>query len=360
MKEKQLIFFTRDIDHGGEAVFIRLLNSHLKNFKNTFISVLGRKNRKDTTYLDEKVMLGEVIITKAAINKLKKLNLENKVILNFVFGLQSVGYLKHFSKKNSIISAFHTNITGRLSPHWPFQMLSKIICINFFNKHSSKLIFLTHAQKNEYRKLAWRKRTFDSKAVVINNFIEKEIIIKKEKIKRFTDLRILFVGRLKKSKGFDDLINLSSKLDKKNVQITAIGKGPLAKKLSRTSIHYLGEIDNPKILKEYDKNNILILPSYSETFGMVILEAMARGLVVLASNLPAINEYFINTRNGYLFRAGSITEMESIIEYLIKNPNKIKIISNNNLKDILKFTSEKKVLEYLKVYNEVTNKNAKK
>jgi glycosyltransferase involved in cell wall biosynthesis len=86
---------------------------------------------------------------------------------------------------------------------------------------------------------------------------------------------------------------------------------------------------------------------------MVILEAMARGLVILVSDIPGMREIVKEGRNGYLFPPGDIKKIKEKILYLKNNPKEIRRISENNLKDIWKFTTEKQVSKYLEVYKAV-------
>jgi len=60
-------------------------------------------------------------------------------------------------------------------------------------------------------------------------------------------------------------------------------------------------------------------------------------------------------RNGYLFKPGDIEKMKELILYLNNNHQEIERISNNNLKDIHKFTAKKQIPKYIKVYEEVLN-----
>jgi len=110
---------------------------------------------------------------------------------------------------------------------------------------------------------------------------------------------------------------------------------------------------NLSLNKYYDKSAILILPSYSEAFPLVILEAMARGLVILVSDLPGMREIVEEGRNGYLFNPGDLDKIEDLIFHLKNNKNQIKKISKNNLQDVHKFTSDILIPKYIKIYEDI-------
>ena len=88
-------------------------------------------------------------------------------------------------------------------------------------------------------------------------------------------------------------------------------------------------------------------------FPVVIQEAMARGLVILVSDIPGMREIVKDGRNGYLFPPGDVENMKELIIYLKNNPKEIERISNNNLKDIWKFTADSQIPKYVKFYEEV-------
>jgi glycosyltransferase involved in cell wall biosynthesis len=217
---------------------------------------------------------------------------------------------------------------------------------------NNKLVFLTNAQKQSYKKLCFFKKKMEYQSVIINNFIESNYIIQ-NKTNNLRVINVLFVGMLSYFKGVSDLINLIEMFRKNSrIKFSIVGNGPLGKDVPNyENVKYLGSINHDFIYDIYDNNNILILPSYTEVFPLVILEAMARGLVILASDLPGMSEIIIEGRNGYLFPPGDIIKMNKHISYLMENPKKIKQISNNNLKDIWKFTDEKQGSKYLNLLN---------
>ena len=203
-----------------------------------------------------------------------------------------------------------------------------------------------------FKKICCFKKTFDKKSIFIHNFIESGYILDK-KIIDTNNLKIIFVGRLKKFKGFNHYIRLIEETPQ-DIKFTIIGDGKLKTKIpQRPNVNYIGVVNNDIIFKYYDASNILILPSYSEVFPMTILEAMARGLVIVVSDIPGMREIIKEGINGYLFPPGNVEKMKEIIIYLKNNPKEIERISKNNLKDIHKFTANKQIHEYIKVYEEV-------
>ncbi|VVB77914.1 Glycosyltransferase Gtf1 [uncultured archaeon] len=347
---------------GGELVVIEKIIKYMNKQKISSEIISFTKNKNHRSIIFEK-FFDEEIITLKKLGILKDYTKDSEIIFyHYIFNFSSLIfllYLKIFCNKKIIcvfhnnIDSFNINILKEL-----YYLIRKITIINLSIFYADKLIFITETSKKGFLKFCIMYKKINKNSYVINNAIEKSIILKKSNIK-YNTMNILFVGRLSKYKGFIDFISLV-KNSKEDLKFRIIGEGKLKNIIpSSKNLEYLGFIKNEDIFKYYDKSNILILPSYNETFGLVILEAMARGLVVLASDLPAIREYFVEGRNGYLFPPGDVEKMKELILYLKNNPKEIERISKNNLRDISKFTAEKQASKYIKVYEEVLKENEK-
>lgn len=239
------------------------------------------------------------------------------------------------------------------------NVINKIVNLIFFiplnalflNIHlfsCNKVTFLTKAQSADFRKVALSKRTFDRKIAVVGNFIEKDLIKVSNHIESKKN-RILFVGRYTNLKGFHDLIEISKNIPE--AHFTIIGDSNFS--TVQKNITNLGRLPHEKIIEQFDANDIFFLPSYTEVFPMTILEAMARGLAVLISDLPGISEIVEDGTNGYLFKPGDRIDIENKIRQLIFNSDEIQRISKNNLSRAEDFTAVKQIKEYLDIYEEV-------
>jgi len=327
----KIYFVTCSLKEGGEAVFIDKLSFYLKRRKWN-VRTIPIRNKKYSS----------------------KIDLENTLSQHFVYGLKSLLTLfKFYIRNNNVISTFHNNLSSNSAYKRAIYKMRNWVILNLVTMFSKKIILLTRQQQLKMEEKILFKGIFNRKSVVINNFIEKESIIKD---KENLNDKILFVGRYTPIKGFEDLIKLASEL--KDVDFSLIGDNNFRSNLPNLKNH--GKVNNLKILKYYDKSSILILPSYNEVFPMTILEAMARGLVILVSDIPGMREIIKEGRNGYLFPPGDVEKMKELILYLKNNPQEIERISKNNLKDIWKFTAEKQVKRYIKVYEEVLNEKMKK
>ncbi len=191
-------------------------------------------------------------------------------------------------------------------------------------------LFICHTQKS---KVCIKKEGYGHKKVEV---IPLGVDLDRFKPKKSSNQRqktILFVGRLVEEKGVMDLYEafkncfLTSKSD--NPKLLLIGEGYLKKKLIRISqidgLENSINIENhpyESIHQIYKKADLLVLPSKStktweEQYGMVLLEALATGLPIIAYDSGAIKEVLQGT--NLLIKEGDKKALAYSIKRLIGN-----------------------------------------
>jgi glycosyltransferase involved in cell wall biosynthesis len=90
-------------------------------------------------------------------------------------------------------------------------------------------------------------------------------------------------------------------------------------------VTFHGKVPQDELIQHYDRCDLLLVPSlWQEPFGLVVAEAMARGLPVIASNIGGPAEILTHEINGLLVEAGNERALALAIIELIKNPEKRK------------------------------------
>jgi glycosyltransferase involved in cell wall biosynthesis len=138
----------------------------------------------------------------------------------------------------------------------------------------------------------------------------------------------LFVGRLSIEKGVETLLKAWEALGN-TIKLKIVGDGPLASMVNlasqaNPSIEWLGSRSPEDVYALMGVAACLIFPSQCyETFGLVVVEAFARGTPVIASRIGGIEEIVEHTKTGLLFAPGEDRDLTARILWLKRNPQKV-------------------------------------
>jgi len=180
-------------------------------------------------------------------------------------------------------------------------------------------------------------------------FDEKVIENEKKKYGFFRGSKIIgYVGRLHEEKGLNILIDAFYQLSRRfdHLYLLLAGDGPERKKLERQVTHldlekkvlFLGyKEDIPLFLNLID---VFVLPSITrESFGIVLIEAMACSKVVIASNLGGIPEIINNGVDGFLFNPGNEKELADLLSKALSDEKMVKEVEEKAFKKVKKYFS---------------------
>ncbi|MDA7836642.1 glycosyltransferase family 4 protein [Salibacteraceae bacterium] len=144
-----------------------------------------------------------------------------------------------------------------------------------------------------------------TKIIEIPSGIERERMMEKDDINTREGVRkFLFVGRFDRLKGLPELYKAIQRIDvRQGFSFTIVGPIPEEKKMDNSAVTYTGEVNDVSALtKIYDDHDVLICPSFSEGMPNVIMEAMARGLAIIATDVGATS-LLVSEENGILFKS---------------------------------------------------------
>jgi glycosyltransferase involved in cell wall biosynthesis len=126
-------------------------------------------------------------------------------------------------------------------------------------------------------------------------------------------LKVAFIGRYERRKGVEELTTVMKRMSADLIDFNLIGPIPDNKKLTQANITYHGLIKGDEEIQGIlDDCDILVVPSMAEGMPTVILEGMARGLAIIASDVGAVNTE-VSEANGWLMKAGSEADLYSYL-----------------------------------------------
>lgn len=163
---------------------------------------------------------------------------------------------------------------------------------------------------------------------------------KTTKIKSFHNnkLKFLFTGRVVYTKGIKVLLDaweeLNIKYGEDKFELNIVGSTVkntenLMKKLPNNIIyhHYLFDAE---LRRMFDECHVLIHPTFFESFGMVIMEAMSYNMPIITTKNCGAAEYIVDGKTGYLYEdVFSSKELAQKLEHFILNPEMVEIMSKN-------------------------------
>ncbi|MCL4362352.1 MAG: glycosyltransferase family 4 protein [Candidatus Parvarchaeota archaeon] len=196
----------------------------------------------------------------------------------------------------------------------------------------------------------------ERKVSVIYNAINRE---KFNGIKRDSNRKVvLYVGRLSVQKGIDNLIRAFKIVSKKNddALLYIIGEGPELSNLINLSINldlsdkviFLGRVPDAEMEMLYSIANVFVMPSVSEPFGIVALEAIASNVPTIVSSQSGVSEIIKNTLTVDFW---DTEQMADLILGLLDYSEINKEMSKNAYKELDSITWEKAAEKFIETYN---------
>ena len=142
---------------------------------------------------------------------------------------------------------------------------------------------------------------------------------------------VLFVGRLHREKSIDDLLRAFASLAAKNLGLVIVGPDAGVRHSLESIAHDLHVADRVRFLGEVDERTkrdllagceVLVLPSFYESQGIVILEAWAQGRPVIASRVGGVPYLVREGEDGLTYRWGYVRELSEILASLLADPGR--------------------------------------
>ena len=167
---------------------------------------------------------------------------------------------------------------------------------------------------------------------------------------------VAYVGTLIQRKYPAQIVTALAGLLGKDFCISYAGEGQEAATIKAEAARFcltenvklLGRIDRKEVFRLLDESDLFIMISRSEAFGLVYLEAMARGCITIASRDEGFDGIIEDGKNGFLCEAGNSEELKEIVKKIVAmSADQRKTISENAMQTAKELTDENVAKMYL-------------
>ena len=190
------------------------------------------------------------------------------------------------------------------------------------------------------RDLVNREGVSRERVLEIPNAVPHSWIREETKRKTNDECRFIFIGRYERRKGIEELTKaLATWNHGRSFLFHFVGPIPSVKQLKRPEVSYHGSITDSGTLQGIlDESDVLVCPSHSEGMPTVILEAMARGLAIIATDVGAVR-LMVGSDNGILMPHPSVQLIRQAMEQMVELPAaELVALKKASLRKVRQFT----------------------
>lgn len=184
-------------------------------------------------------------------------------------------------------------------------------------------------------------------------------VVPASKESRPAPVRFLYVGQLRRHKGVRSLLDAFARVGNPCVRLDIAGDGDMRPECEaaaaadpRITVH--GFAGSQNVARLYRSSHVLVFPPvWWEVFGLVVLEAFAHGLPVLATRIGGIPELVEDGVTGFLVAPGDVEALAGRMDALARDPELVAQMSARCLARASELTLDRTIDELVRVYGEV-------
>ncbi len=277
---------------------------------------------------------------------------------------ENISMIHSLNTNGHILSSFLKSLFST-KVLWHIHLSLKRSLYKYFN--ATCIVFVADAMQQSVESILSKKNVV---SCVIYNGIKNDILNCEKEDASSGVFTVGYVGRLIPFKGLDEFLDAVSLVTRKtaSVRFSLYGEETYQKLLKgnykislEKRVHELhiqkyvtfhGFIEDQR--KIYSQIDCLVLPSYREAFPFVILEAMASGVPVIATNVGGIPELIEDGETGFLIPPKDPKAIADAVTYVIENPEKAKTVVENARKLVReKFDYRENARQFVQLYREL-------
>jgi len=203
-------------------------------------------------------------------------------------------------------TSFHTHWHKYLKVYFKVPQRVTMRYIQDFHKPAQRVLVPSEDAKDELV-----KHGFNNEVVVCANGVDVTLFHPRKKSENVKRPHMLYVGRISKEKSIGDFLDIKTKGSKK-----VVGDGPLRESLKKKypEVEFTGPLQGEELAHAYANADVFVFPSKTDTFGVVLLEALASGVPVAA--YPSPGPLSILTKKGL---GGVSTNLEEAVHEALRD-----------------------------------------
>ncbi len=206
----------------------------------------------------------------------------------------------------------------------------------------------------------------DQKIGVIHNGVDIQEFQPKNKIGQDNIFRLVCISRLTQRKGIEYLIEAVSLLSEKypDIKLILAGEGDAKKELEekaqklalKNKIEFLGRVPHEKVATIYATSDVFVLPSLNEGMSNTMLEALASGLPLIATDTGGTRELVSENENGFIVKMKDARDIAEKVEKLIQDPEQKELMSQKSRQKAEEMSWKKVAEKYFEFYEKTKTK----
>ncbi|MEZ0323880.1 MAG: glycosyltransferase [Hydrogenothermaceae bacterium] len=271
-----------------------------------------------------------------------------------ILGIYGLVIAKILGKK--FISTYHTDFPSyvyKLTSEKTFADITKTY-MRLFYSMADKVLVPSNYVKNNLERIGVNS----DKMEIFRRGVNLEKFNPKYRDKSFwkiydpnynDEFVMLYVGRVSKEKDIDIFVEVSKMfLENKKVKFFIVGDGPYKetiKNMVGDNVIFTGFLRDESLSKAYASADVFLFPSTTETFGNVILEALASGLICMVSDKGAAREFIVDGVNGCIVADNNLKEYYIKLNTLLNNRSLLEKMRKNALKYVENYKEEELLIE---------------
>lgn len=176
---------------------------------------------------------------------------------------------------------------------------------------------------------------------------------------------LVFAGRFVPQKNPISIVKILSQLKDLNWTCSMLGDGPMLADIKQEITKYgmserfnlPGWVTPDEVLHQFSKSDILFMPSFSEGLPVVGVQALVKGLAIVASRIGGFIDLVDHARNGYLIEVQDKTAFSQALRELVSRPEVLLQFRKASVEKSHDFDIQKVVDQYQMIMQDVVNGN---